>query len=619
MILQPDSRPISNEQLAAEVKGIYAGLVIVEAKCISMDNAHVSGQDPRGELSNEQWQTLTALHRTLLYEHHDFLLASQHPSASSALKRLAQDHSMPFRMWKHAIHAFLEVLRQHLPQSMDYMLNFIYLAYQMMALLYETVPLFETTWTECLGDLARYRMAIENEDMSVRDTWSGVARYWYSKSSDHHPSVGRLYHHLGILARPYCLQQIYYYCKSLTCVQPFWNARESITSLFDPLLGRTPMVYPKVQPLDTSFAKLHALMFAGRPSEEVQVACTDYCFQLDAHIGHKKDDNHWKLDGACVAVANVASWLEYGSEKNGLRQAFMDMVTLTTNLESNQADVQKNSAKILTHNGSTTSGFFWAADPRDVTFLVLSVALRRSGDKDMLWKVLPHVHVILAFFYFLSKLNNIGSEVRKLLSTAPWTELSACLNALSSKATLNLRSLSADVEDSITKFEKGESRPLPEDYLMQGLVWCQSYFPADWFSGQMDEEARIHETPSSDNIRAERVLRIGIHLSNVSRGTKQLECEVSNSSQRQQFLHHDRTTNMFSAVIPKALLSDKPVVDISNSTKSVIHQHGQRREPAAPLTGRSPEVRVATMRKSRDIQFAVADTDQEPFEAIDVV
>jgi hypothetical protein len=31
------------------------------------------------------------------------------------------------------------------PESSDYMLAFIYLAYHMMALLYETVPAFKTT------------------------------------------------------------------------------------------------------------------------------------------------------------------------------------------------------------------------------------------------------------------------------------------------------------------------------------------------------------------------------------------------------------------------------------------------------------------------------------------
>jgi hypothetical protein len=37
LMLQPETRPIPQEQLVAEVKGIYADLVMVEAKCIGMD------------------------------------------------------------------------------------------------------------------------------------------------------------------------------------------------------------------------------------------------------------------------------------------------------------------------------------------------------------------------------------------------------------------------------------------------------------------------------------------------------------------------------------------------------------------------------------------------------
>ena len=55
------------------------------------------------------------------------------------------------------------------------MLAFIYLAYSMMALLYETVPAFEDTWIECLGDLGRFRVAIEDDDIADREVWAGVA------------------------------------------------------------------------------------------------------------------------------------------------------------------------------------------------------------------------------------------------------------------------------------------------------------------------------------------------------------------------------------------------------------------------------------------------------------
>ena len=122
--LRRDQYRMSN--FAAEVKGIYAGLVMVEAKCVEVDcNESVAAQegDPSRnmQLTPEQWSTFIALHKTLLHEHHDFFLASQHPSSSSALSKIANKYSMPARMWKHGIHAFLEVLRLRLPVFLDHM------------------------------------------------------------------------------------------------------------------------------------------------------------------------------------------------------------------------------------------------------------------------------------------------------------------------------------------------------------------------------------------------------------------------------------------------------------------------------------------------------------------
>ncbi|KAF2184625.1 hypothetical protein K469DRAFT_578962, partial [Zopfia rhizophila CBS 207.26] len=213
LLLQPDSRPISQEQLASEVKSIYAGLTMVETKCIHVDRPQAS-QAQDSAVADSNWQALIAFHRTLLHEHHDFFLASQHPSASSALRCLASKFSMPACIWKHGMHSFLELLRRRIPENIDYMLAFIYLAYRMMALLYETVPAFEDTWIECLGDLGRYRMAIEDEDLRDRELWAGVARSWYSKAADKNPSVGRLCYHLVILARPNALQKLYDFARS---------------------------------------------------------------------------------------------------------------------------------------------------------------------------------------------------------------------------------------------------------------------------------------------------------------------------------------------------------------------------------------------------------------------
>jgi hypothetical protein len=68
MLLQPETRPISHEQLIIEVKGIYAGLVMVEAKCIDIDKRQAAAaqeKDPakKLELKDDQWQSLIALHK----------------------------------------------------------------------------------------------------------------------------------------------------------------------------------------------------------------------------------------------------------------------------------------------------------------------------------------------------------------------------------------------------------------------------------------------------------------------------------------------------------------------------------------------------------------------------
>jgi hypothetical protein len=346
MLLQPETRPISQERLVAEVKTIYAGLVMVEAKCIEVVGKQVAAAKGPGRppsLNHEQWRALVALHRNLLYDHHDFFLASQHPSASPALRRLAIKYTMPARMWRHAIHSFLELLRHSLPQSLEHMLAFVYLAYSMMALLYETVPAFEDTWIECLGDLGRYRMAIEDKDLPERETWTSVARFWYGKAADKDPRVGRLYHHLAILARPHALRQLYYYARSLTCVHPFLSARESILTLFEPILksqssqspaplpydshDRLPPNHPhrayhllKLPLVEEQFVRLHGELFTSPELDDASDMIDDYLAAFDELLDNVTE--RWKEHGVFIAVANAAALFEYGSPNARLRLAF---------------------------------------------------------------------------------------------------------------------------------------------------------------------------------------------------------------------------------------------------------------------------------------------------------
>ncbi|KAK4200579.1 hypothetical protein QBC40DRAFT_68843 [Triangularia verruculosa] len=486
LIKQPETRPISQDQLVAEVKGIYAGLVMVESKCIEVDNAQNSQNDPTNKLNNEQWQALIALHRTLLHEHHDFFLASQHPSASPALRRLASKYAMPARMWRHGIHSFLELLRHRLPASLEHMLMFIYLAYSMMALLYETVPAFEDTWIECLGDLGRYRMAIEDDDIRDRENWTAVSRHWYSKASDKAPTTGRLYHHLAILARPNALQQLYYYTKSLCVAIPFGSARESIMTLFDPIMAPTPnQQQSRLSVAEFAFVKVHAIMFGGKQKDKLQPTMDDFLQSLDSQI--TRSSRKWLEAGYHMGISNCCAVIGYGNEANPVAKALKQ--TPTADDEPQDQPMQESDVD--------------SPVPEDlVNALKLfsrtcDIVSRRDTDPH----VLPFLHVTLVFIYHLTF---YPEAIRYVAPEFPWKRIASRMN----KSLGSFTSYSRIEESALPKSES--QRPLPEDYAMRGLAWADRVSPSDCFSNEkIDDDEKYFEVASMADERSERVLWLG--------------------------------------------------------------------------------------------------------------
>ncbi|KAK5991255.1 EST/SMG-like 1-like protein [Cladobotryum mycophilum] len=502
MIRQPDTRPISQEQLVAEVKGIYAGLVMVENKCIEVDNAQSSNKDSLRQLSNEQWQALIALHRTLLHEHHDFFLASQHPSASPALRRLASKYAMPARMWRHGIHSFLELLRHKLPHSLEPMLTFIYIAYSMMALLYETVPAFEDTWIECLGDLGRYRMAIEDDDIRDREIWTAVSRYWYSKASDKSPTTGRLYHHLAILARPNALQQVYYYTKSLCVPTPFLSARESVMTLFDPVLSSSS---PRLEPIDAAFVRIHAIFFSGKSKDQLDSSLSQFYTLLDGQIA--RTTKGWLESGYFIGISIACSLLGYGDEFNVLKCAI-----------SSKRDESEAAPPGGIVSGATPNETF----EQTLVFAIRTyeIITRRWGDMN----ILSYLHTTLVFLHHMTKFPTAMSHIE---TKFPWKLTALMLNYLKQSCKVEVRMESEKFPGAL----KNElPRPLPEDYALRGLVYTGEYFPADWFSNdKVDDDEKYFELASMIHERKERILWLGRRIASMDKWLKWDEqvCEFS--------------------------------------------------------------------------------------------
>jgi hypothetical protein len=469
--LQPGIRPISLRRLA-EVRSIYAGLVMVEAKCIEEDQKLVSSTQPK--LNHQQWQALITLHRTLLYEHHDFLLASQHPSADLAIQKLALSYNIPTRIWLHGVHTFLKVLRHHLPASLDFMLAFIYLSYSTIALFSETIPVFADTWFECLGEISWYRMALEEDNSRDRGVWTYNARNWYSKASDRAPTTGRLYHRRAVLARPDALQELCSHSKSICVTDPFKSARTSMLTLFNQVLLSTTKYQRKLSPLDAQFVRTHGLLFT-KTIEGFDDVITQFLRLLNIQL--KRITSNFVERGHLLAISNICATLDFGSKDNVLMRA-IDGRPITI-VEGNPDSFFKRS-RYLHHK-------------------TLAVVLDQVGDP----KVLPFLHVFLVFMRYISQ---SPCAINLWEIQLPLLQLATMLNAL-------LDHFSERVEyKEFPEPVEGNRSPFPEDYELNGLLWTRNYFPKGWFIEEVEDNEKAHETALTTPQRKERILWLAYHV-----------------------------------------------------------------------------------------------------------
>ncbi|KAL4784642.1 hypothetical protein BJX76DRAFT_347655 [Aspergillus varians] len=508
ILLQVETELPTEEQLINDIRGIYAGLVMVEKKC----KEYIDQSQSKTELSQQHWQVLIGIHRTLLQEHHDFFLASQHPAGNPVLKRLAVKYSMPARLWRYGIHALLELLRHRLPSSLEHMLTFIYMAYSMMTLLLESVPSFEDTWIECLGDLSRYRMAVEEADFREREVWAGIARYWYNKAADKNPDVGRIQHHLAVLARPDIVQQLFYYTKSLVCVHSFAGTRESIFLLFNPLLKAPRTAVHRFPEIVTVFVAAHGYLFTGELDDPFMGTCDDFLSFLEQYVGRAGPT--FKLQGVYIASCNFAAVLEYAAPNalllgefrtNAAQSKSMDDIYFASHrFWTPVGDLKTVEGDFLStkNSGSSPSVLFYGSC---LTFQTLSIMLDQIGNKN----IYPSFHASLAFLWCLAR---TPSSMKRIEVLVPWKQIGAFLN------TLIRNSPEINLVEGAEFPSKDEDRWLPEDFLIRGQTWSQYLYPTDFFNdAPTADDGRNTEPPSRDLARMHRCLWLGVRLATFNR------------------------------------------------------------------------------------------------------
>lgn len=372
-------------------------------------------------------------------------------------------------------------------------------------------------------------MAIEDDEPKDREVWSNVARFWYNKAADKSPNVGRLYHHLAILARPYTLEQLSLYTRSLTCVTPFESAKGSIMTLFNPILSGKESATRRSSFFETLFIKAHGILFTKGPldpsdgfDEIMKELENDSLF--DSYI--TKNAARFKETGVFAAVANIAALFEYGVAKKGVTKPILrlefesfqdankvkDEAPQPSSLDSagSPRDPQPGGPADSEYDGMSAnisdSSLEAISLASKIAFFTLRTSLRRGDDVN----TYPLVHVYLVFLWSLV---SIQKAMKCIESYIPWNDICSFLTVVAAQAPAEDEKFRCK---DFPKSEQGVGRPLPEDFILRGQTYSQWYFPETWFTDAMiDDDERSLELPSMAVSRSERLLWLGSRIADV--------------------------------------------------------------------------------------------------------
>lgn len=373
-------------------------------------------------------------------------------------------------------------------------------------------------------------MAIEDNDMRDRETFAGVSRFWYSKASYRNPHIGRLYHHLAILSRPFSLQQLSFYTRSLTSITPFQSARGTVMNLFNPILDGRAVSSSRTTSFESRIIKAHAMQFRSLPQAEHRIIVGEIRNgSMTDHV--LKVTSKFREQGVYLATANIAAVFEYGVlRSDGVPKAAIWLALCDEILHDQSLHDSTQSPSITTPDATEQSEPRPKVAPRtglsvdDLTPKELEASSSNIFDAASLWSVCfstalqfprnPNYHPFLhVMFVFLWSLTGVARGITYVEGHVPWDDVCFFLNTFSkSEAT------EAKVEgEDFPQPDEGVGRPLPEDYVLRGQLYSWCYFPDTWFSkAKVDDEERVLELPSMVAPRLERIRWLGARIAAVS-------------------------------------------------------------------------------------------------------
>ena len=422
-------------------------------------------------------------------------------------------------------------------------------------------------------------MAVEDDEPRDRQMWSNVARVWYDKAADMSPNVGRLYHHLAILAHPYTLEQMSLFTRALTCLTPFESARGSLLTLFNPILHTKDGASRRPSSFETVFIKAHGILFTSQPSDSLEqfdktVEELDIGGLYQSYISEASF--RFKETGVHAAVSNIAALMEHGSPKQKLPKPWLrfayenahrveEQLSKPANSDfgapgnkPSSAESSQHEADISMTSESDISPVFMLR-PSRLAFITLGISLEHATDSN----VYPLVHVYLVVIWSLGLVRQAWNKFeddpiwRIIERDIPWASICSFHNTLAAEP----QAMTAKVwAEDFPQPEKEPGRPLPEDFIMRGQLYSRWYFPRTWFTDTIiDAGERTLDPPSMSQPRVERMLWLGLRIASVSLNA--MLWKITNTLQAARRIHYDIGIKRFVATdyVSTNLIADPSV------------------------------------------------------------
>lgn len=332
-------------------------------------------------------------------------------------------------------------------------------------------------------------------------------------ASDRHPAIGRLYHHLGILERP-SLRKLCLYSKSLTCVIPFPNARDSLATLCGPIVQDEQMIQSSSQSPEARIVTFHALVHSQYDQGVIDSVGSHALELLSENLSKLRDF------GAYLAITNTSALFELGAPTNSLFHQYTTAINQAMQ-NSRPSASHSNLSNLIPTGFSSSSAYNRTLESSKKFWIETLELVLQKYSRASLNDSLSFMHCILVCLHSLHSLrtrlvngqHNHTYQAPFDTALLPWNALANYLNALVQQHPVDDRILECARQGVfLTPEGKEDARPLPEDYLIRGLVWGQFYFRPGWFDGQGEDDGRAIETPHTHKAREERVLWLGLYL-----------------------------------------------------------------------------------------------------------